>query len=240
MKINYGKVFHKNSNYSRVNNLLFVPKDRNKWPKSWKTIEYKNYNTLKVALPSPISCDFNNDILLAKRSVRDFSHEVINLQQLSNILYYSLGEQKYKGSNFRAHPSAGARYPIEVYVFNFNLKDLKKDFVYHYDYQKHCLSQVASHNDRTKFFGNFKDIELASCAIVLTMIPDRVTRKYGQRGYFYSYIEAGIILDALHTNTFINKAKSCVLGAVEEVNIDQLLNLDPDIETTVLSLMIGG
>jgi SagB-type dehydrogenase family enzyme len=239
MKINYGKVFQNNSNQANMLKVTHISKDKNLWPSDWKNVEYKNYNTHKVYLPSPQSKSFDNKTLFYIRSRRDFCNHSITLQELSNILYYSLGEYYLpNGEVHRPYPSAGARYPIEIYIFNFNIVELKKDHVYYYNQREHCLQEVIDYKDK-KDFCKFDNIDLSSCLIVLTMIADRTVRKYGDRGYRYAYIEAGAILELLHLNSNVNQTKSCIAGAIDEVKVENLLNLDPEIEAVISSIIIG-
>ncbi len=54
-----------------------------------------------------------------RHSFRDFSAKPINIEQLSSILYYSMGIRgKFSDGKLmlRMYPSAGAKYPLEAYI----------------------------------------------------------------------------------------------------------------------------
>ncbi|MBJ8030989.1 SagB/ThcOx family dehydrogenase [Bacillus cereus group sp. N21] len=111
---------------------------------------YKMYvDSEEIPLPLPnfnLSGDFLNT-LLKRQTVRSFSDDPITVQELSTILYLVWGAHSCKrdigiGKNlFKTSPSGGARHPIEVYPYIFNVKGIKKG-LYHYNVKNHSLDIV--------------------------------------------------------------------------------------------------
>lgn len=59
-----------------------------------------------------------------RRSIRSYARRELTLEQISQLLWSAQGvTDKFRG--FRAAPSAGALYPLEVYIAN-------KDGLFHY------------------------------------------------------------------------------------------------------------
>ena len=84
----------------------------------------------EIALPAPrlkgeISLE---ETLAARRSVREFTEEELTLEELSQLLWAAQGVTAAWGG--RTAPSAGALYPLEVYVAT-------ADGLYHYVAQGH-------------------------------------------------------------------------------------------------------
>jgi hypothetical protein len=78
-----------------------------------------------IQLPSP-KFESNTSIeeaILKRRSVRDYSSEQLSLSEVSQILWAAQGITD-KEEGLRTAPSAGALYPLEIYLVAANVKDL--------------------------------------------------------------------------------------------------------------------
>jgi len=96
------------------------------WPEQWKKVYYKAYPKMEqVLLPAPTKPKWSLDkALIQRESKRDFIKEPIDVETFSNLLFYSGGLKKLvfnSEENKRFYPSAGARYPLEVYPFVFKV-----------------------------------------------------------------------------------------------------------------------
>ena len=134
--------------------------------------------------------------LLARKSTRAFSPENIGPADLSKLLTLSFGlNNKNDDSFFRTYASAGARYPIEVYVVVRRSDDMERG-IYHYNVKDNTLELIKM-GDYTKevdgFYENQKDIILTDypCLILFSMVFNRSMQKYGERGYRFALLDAG-------------------------------------------------
>ncbi|MEM2339181.1 MAG: SagB/ThcOx family dehydrogenase, partial [Nitrososphaerales archaeon] len=75
----------------------------------------------EVKLKSDCSIE---EALLKRRSVRDYKDEPLTLQEVSQLLWAAQGITDPRG--FRTAPSAGATYPLELYVVVGNVEGLEK------------------------------------------------------------------------------------------------------------------
>ena len=127
--------FYKKTKLDKVIKLT-----NNNAPIEYVHIFHKAYPRFKtVRLPKQ---DFSGEYetLLKKRgSERNFSSKPVTLLKVSQIMKAVAITNKVNEK--RSYPSAGARYPIELYIIAFNIKGLKKG-VYHFnsmDFVLECL-----------------------------------------------------------------------------------------------------
>jgi hypothetical protein len=95
--------------------------------------EYKS-ETIKLPEPKYNSDTSIEETLLKRRSVRSFKDSPLTLVDVSQLLWAVQGITSPRG--LRTAPSAGALYPLEIYVVAGNVDDLP-DGVYHYRPYKH-------------------------------------------------------------------------------------------------------
>ncbi|MCL4415143.1 MAG: hypothetical protein M1365_00355 [Actinobacteria bacterium] len=90
-----------------------------KIPNSWIEIHFKTYPRLnKINLLKTKAIGVLERTLLKRRSIRNFSGRAISLKDLSKILFFSAGiinSSSQLNNTKRSYPSAGARYPLELY-----------------------------------------------------------------------------------------------------------------------------
>ncbi len=256
MRINFGKIFQEKSKDRLMDGLVNIPQDSSLWPPAWKEVVYKQYQRFTpLPLPPAAPRVFGHEDLMQRTSTRSFgkineqtkqnTYRSLTLQEISNILFFSCGEVK-KGidptKSTRIQPSAGARYPIEAYILNFEPGDLGIA-CYHYNVVHHTLEALwpiplTSRADISTYFGYSWSTD-ASMAIVLTGVTQRTTMKYGERGYRYMYLEAGAILNNIQNNSLLEKIGSVILGSTNEIQIEDLLDLDGEQETVIMGILLG-
>ena len=116
---------------------------------------------------------------------------------LVRTLYFAAGCIRTVGGTpfFRAAPSAGALYPIEVYVVCGELSGLPAG-VYHFAPGAYGLHPLRDGDHRGALAAAAADSDIASspASLVLCGIPWRTTWKYGARGYRHLFWDAGTIL----------------------------------------------
>ena len=150
-----------------------------------------------VALPPPrqLPSVLLDAVLRRRRSRRNFLPEQIKKEELSDLLYWSMGE--YEDSQARAtlrmHPSGGAKYPLECYVGIYEKGDINPG-MYHYNISKHILEHlpfVSAENIRRCFHYDFA--QTAPVVISFSYVHGRMQKKYGMLGYKLGILEGGHI-----------------------------------------------
>ncbi len=126
-----------------------------------------------------------------RRSHRSFSGKSVSLENLAQLLWAAQGVTNTEG--YRTAPSAGALYPIELYVVVANVAQLDPG-VYRYDPNVHALFMHQIGDVRNAIAAaalNQSWLRQSSAIIVFSAIESRTTRKYGPRGKRYIHIEVG-------------------------------------------------
>lgn len=141
----------------------------------------------------------------------------------------------------RAYPSAGALYPIEVYVVANNVEYLKKG-VYHYNVAENCLEYILnlSENDLTnKFSIRDQSIDCAPITILLTARFRRTIYKYGNRGYRFILTESGHLLQNIALLSTSYGMGTCDIGGYEDDEINEMLGIDGMTESVIGEVALG-
>ncbi len=129
--------------------------------------------------------------LRARRSVREFSPAALSLSEVSTLLWAGQGITARGG--LRTSPSAGALYPLELFLAVGNVVGLSAG-IYRYQPLPHALTAVAP-GDRRRGLAEAALAQMwiaqAAAIIVIGAVPTRTTVKYGRRGLRYVDLEAG-------------------------------------------------
>lgn len=217
------------------------------WPESWKRIFTKDYPRLqKVELPKnvpPLKTALSK-ILLGRRSERNFSGKLIDMAKLGALLFYSAGaipgERRWSTTR-RFYPSAGARYPIEVYVSIKNIKGLENG-LYHYNVRQHSLDALLIRKDLNKKIARLSAqdwISKANVVILLSGVFYRTQIKYSERGLRHVFLEAGHLGQNIYLTAEALKLKVCAIGGFIDNKINKIIDIDGEDEGVLYILALG-
>ena len=146
---------------------------------------------LYLPIPRKVTNISVEEAILLRRSIRRFKPEPITVEQLSMILWAAYGLTDPVKGFFRASPSAGATYPLEVYavIGEKGVVDEKGEYiepgVYKYIVDIHALKLIKKGDYRDKLAKaalNQEWVRQAPLNIVVTAVFERTTRYYGERG----------------------------------------------------------
>jgi SagB-type dehydrogenase family enzyme len=221
------------------------------WEKSmtpqefWGEIHFKTYPRFeKIILPKNLkTSSLLEKVIKKRRSIREFSGKPISLKQISKILFYSAGIT-YKNKNWnetrRAYPSAGARYPLELYPIILNGTDIKRG-IYHYNVKLHCLEIIKRGDFKNKLLEitNQEWVKNANMFIPISAIFKRTQMKYGERGYRYIFLDAGHLAQNIYLITTAIGLGCCTIGGFLDNEINKLLELDGKTESVIYIAVIG-
>ncbi len=194
----------------------------------------------RVALPAPrhegqLSVEA---ALLRRRSVRDFEASGLTLTELSQLLWAVQGVTDASG--YRTAPSAGALYPLEVYVVVGTVEAMLPG-IYKYDIPAHGLRGL-SEGDRRRDLSRAalgqSWIEDAAAALVIAGVYKRTTRKYGERGVRYVHMEVGHAAQNVYLQAEALQLGTTMVGAFEDEDVTAVVGLDAD-EAPLCILPVG-
>lgn len=184
-----------------------------------------------IKLPEPL---FKGNISLeetlkSRRSVREYKQTPITLNELSQILWAVNGKTSDWGG--RTSPSAGATYPIEIYLVAGNIKDVEAG-LYHYQADTHTLKLVKAVDLRealSRASLNQLSVKNAPATIVISGIFERTTSRYGERGIRYVLMEAGHCGQNTHIQAEALGLGSVMIGAFDDEKVKTVLGIEEDI-----------
>ena len=214
-----------------------------KYPKTWTKIYFKSYPRFeKISLPKPRNTSVSlTKTLMMRKSSRSFSTP-ISINDLSDLLFYGCGITNNKedlNNTRRSYPSAGARYPLELYVIINNVSGLSKG-IYHYDVLKHQLEFIRADNKLDKVDMAIRQNFILDSSVIFLVsgVLSRTQVKYGVRGYRYVLIEAGHVFQNIHLVAESLGIGCCAIGGFDDDILNQILDLGDD-EQIVYAGVIG-
>ncbi len=158
-----------------------------------------------------------------RRSIREYKKSSLNVQQISQLLWAAQGQTSDQG--LRAAPSAGALYPVEMYVVVGDVQDLDAG-VYKYKHGEHILKKVVDGDVRKELSDAALSqdwIKLAPVVLVLCGVYSRVTKKYGQRGNQYVHMEIGAVAENVYLQAASLGLGTVFVGAFDDDDVRRVL-----------------
>jgi SagB-type dehydrogenase family enzyme len=179
--------------------------------------------------------------IMQRRTVRAFISEALNLNQLSQLLWAAGGITENNGYK-RAVPSAGALYPMDIYIAvgRDGVAPIEAG-VYHYEPAEHRLSVVARGDRRSPVARTCLSqmwMADAPLTIVITAEYGRAAAKYGKRGIRYALIEAGHIAQNVFLQTQALGLAAGIVGAFHDRELITVLNI-PSSHEPILLMPVG-
>ena len=177
-------------------------------------------------------------LLARRRSVRDYRDAPLTLQHASALLWAAAGITA--PPYLRAAPSAGALYPLQLYLAAGHVESLPAG-VYRHRPEQNAIVMLAE-GDRCRELADaaFGQSWITKAPLVLAFAAHyaRTTWKYRQRGIRYVHIEAGHAAQNALLMAVALDLGAAVVGAFDDARVAGLLALEA--EETPLYLMPVG
>jgi SagB-type dehydrogenase family enzyme len=178
-------------------------------------------------------------VLGERRSVREYSREALTLANVSQLLWAAQGVTCQDG--LRTAPSAGATYPLELYLLAGNVNGLAQG-LYRYRADQHKLIQLSDRDLRAELAAAALGQEWmkeSAIIIVIAAVYDRATQKYGRRGIRYAHMEVGHAAQNVYLQAASLNLGTALVGAFDDKRVKEVLNL-PLAEHPLGLMPIGG
>ncbi len=168
------------------------------------------------------------EALARRRSVRDFAANTpVTLEEVSQLLWAAQGTTSPDGK--RTAPSAGALYPIEIYLVAARVEGLLPG-LYRYETRRHRLVRIAAGDRRKELAAAALDQESvreAPAALVIAAVEKRTAKKYGSRAERYVKVEAGCVAENVALQAAASGLGTVVVGAFDDARLSAAAALAP-------------
>jgi SagB-type dehydrogenase family enzyme len=167
--------------------------------------------------------------LRTRRSVREFTEEELGSETISKLLWAAPGvtENRY---GLRTAPSAGATYPLELYVAT-------AAYLARYDPARHDLTLTVDGDVRPALARAALGqpwVENAPVVFVFAAVVSRTAARYGERAERYVMIEVGSASENLMLEAVALGFGSVAVGAFDDVAVKRVLRLPEDQEVYLI------
>ena len=206
---------------------------------------YKIYSGLpQISLPQAASPEM--PALEAISGPGPATDAPLDLPAVAQLLHYSAGLVRKSMSasagevHYRAAASAGALYPIELYLVCGGLPGLDAG-VYHYAPAGNALTQLRAGDYRGNLAAAAADESLASipAVVISTAVFWRSAWKYRTRGYRYCFWDNGTVLANLLAAANALGQPARILAGFVDVDLDRLLGVDSEQEASTCLVALG-
>ncbi len=193
-----------------------------------------------IDLPNPIvTSDVSvEEAMRSRRSVRAYSTEALSQAELGQMLWAAQGVTNQNG--YRTVPSAGAKYPLELYAVVGNVEGIDPG-IYKYDPKAHSIQRIKEGDSRMSICQaalNQEYLAYAPATIAITAVKDRSAQKYGSRAARYVLLEAGAAGQNIHLAAETQGLGTVEIGAFDDDRISGILGLS-DKEKPILLMPLG-
>ena len=198
-----------------------------------------------VNLPTPITSGQMSveTAIQDRRSVRTYANQSLTLTDISQLLWAAQGVTDTE-KNYRAAPSGGHSYPLEVYLVagSGGVTGLEEG-LYHYSPQKHQLEKLSG-GDKRANLSEIADgqpwVKQAPVDIVITGVYQTMINKYGNNNVSVRFVqqESGHAGENIYLEATARGLATVALGSFDDAKVKAFLNL-PKNESTLYIFPVG-
>lgn len=164
-------------------------------------------------------------------SRRSYTPAPLTIAEVGQMLWAAggVGVDGVTGAT-RTAPSAGATYPLELYLVAGDVVGLSPG-VFRYNWYTHSLEPVREGDIRAELARAALGQEMvaqAPATIVIAAYFPRTTRRYGDRGLRYVYMEAGFAAQNIHLQVESLELGTVAIGAFDDAVVKRTLRIEHD------------
>jgi SagB-type dehydrogenase family enzyme len=186
--------------------------------------------------PARVEGDISvEEALKSRRSVRSYADAPLTMAEVGQLLWAAYGISypiedgpAFLRGGLRTAPSAGALYPLEVYLVARDVTGLDPG-VYWYDSEDHTLGLLVREDrwaDLSAACHHQPHFETAAAALVWSAVFERNTRKYGQRGRErYVCMDLGHSGENVYLQAYALGVGTCAIGAFTDLRLKETVGM---------------
>ena len=187
------------------------------------TYSFSQDNMVKLPLPKKEGRISVEAALSLRRSIREYLPLPLKVEEVSQLLWAAYGKSNYKLTS----PSAGALYPLKIYVLIGNVDNIPVGF-YRYDNQYHSLIELSTEDFREKLcYAALSQESIKNAPFVILICADyNITMStYGERGRRYVDIEVGHVGQNIYLETTALNLGTVAIGAFNDKEVKEILRI---------------
>ncbi len=185
-------------------------------------------SVIKLPPPDTVGQVTVEKALWRRRSVRTFTEAALSTREVGQLAWSAQGLNQ--GKVRRTAPSAGATYPMELYVVAGRVEGLKPG-LYHYRPDIHALELMRAGDLRQELAAaalGQRAITSASVVLVLAADYSRTAGRYGERTPRYVHMEAGHVGENVHLQCEALGLGTVMIGAFQDDLVKKFLGIKHD------------
>ncbi len=203
-----------------------------------------------LALPNPEELALEpvnlRDLIEERRTVRNYPPTPLSLLELSHLLWCTQGVKTVREAlaTVRTVPSAGARHAFETYLL-VNAVDELDPGVYRFLALDHQLQRLDLGENQdltprlTRACLNQEQVARSAVTFFWVAVAQRMTWRYGERGYRYLHLDAGHVCQNLYLAAQVIDCGVCAIGAYDDDALNRVLNLDSEEQFVIYAATVG-
>lgn len=195
---------------------------------------------MEIQLPQPLTTGSVSveEALHRRRSIRTFRSDSVELGVVSQLLWAAQGMSDDRG--LRTAPSAGALYPLEVFLVAGAVEGLPAG-IYRYRPAGHRLERVRAGDHRGEIArGALGQAWMADAplTILVAAVFSRTRARYGDRGDRYVHMEVGHAAQNIYLQAEALELGTTVVGAFRDDAVARAAALRTE-ESPMVLLPVG-
>jgi len=163
------------------------------------------------------------ELLQNRKSVRHFSSGSLSIEHVEKLVYAGIG---IRSGNKRVVPSAGGCYPLEMFLVIGDVVGMESG-IYHYQ-PKTLLRPGDFRQGLYDASLRQSSIATAQISIIIAANYEKITSRYGKRGYRYTYMEAGHVGQNIALQAVELGLGTVMIGAFNDNAVRTLLEIEED------------
>ena len=197
----------------------------------------KHNEKIIIELPEPrLDSEISiEETLQKRRSIRKYSDDPLTMEEVSQILWAAYGITKpypdgpaFLRGGLKTAPSAGATYPLEIYLVAGNVIELSAG-IYKYKPEDHSIFKISDGDVRKELAKAALEqpwVLKAPASIVYSAVFSRTTDFYGDRGRErYVCMDLGHSAENVYLQAVALDMGTVAIGAFSDIKVKLLINM---------------
>ncbi|MHA1490481.1 MAG: SagB/ThcOx family dehydrogenase [Promethearchaeota archaeon] len=180
---------------------------------------------IQLTEPKLKGTKFIEECIFERKSIRKYDDKEIEIEKISQILWAGQGKKGIKRYT-RTVPSAGATYPLELRVI------LKNKGLFRFDIERNTLEmEIEGKICEDLARASWKQLFICDSPFIIIICADfsRTTKRYGDRGIRYVFMEVGHCAQNIHLEAVALNLVSVPIGAFKDKKVKEILKLPENI-----------